>query len=412
MQKESLTSYPKEKIKILFLENISEAAVRNFKQQGYVQTERISKALSEQQLIEAIRDVHILGIRSKTRITKSVLEAAQKLQAIGCFCIGVNQVDLAAATSRGVAVFNAPYSNTRSVAELVIGASIMLIRRIPEKNKAAHAGLWYKDAKNSYELRGKTLGIIGYGNIGSQVSVLAESLGMRVIYYDIEKKLPLGNAIEKRTLRDLVGQADIITLHIPATRQTEQLINKQLLKSFKKGAILINFARGEVVDLNAVEKALRDEQLGGAAIDVFPEEPEKNGDYFKTPLQELPNVLLTPHIGGSTEEAQQNIGEDVSNKLFNYLEKGISFGSHTVPVLALPPQEGAHRLLHIHRNTPGVLSAINTALSSNNINIVGQYLKTNELIGYVVLDIESKLSSKAQALLRKVPGTIKSRLLY
>jgi D-3-phosphoglycerate dehydrogenase len=235
---------------------------------------------------------------------------------------------------------------------------------------------------------------------------------MRVIYYDIEKKLPLGNAIEKRTLRDLVGQADIITLHIPATRQTEQLINKQLLKSFKKGAILINFARGEVVDLNAVEKALRDEQLGGAAIDVFPEEPEKNGDYFKTPLQELPNVLLTPHIGGSTEEAQQNIGEDVSNKLFNYLEKGISFGSHTVPVLALPPQEGAHRLLHIHRNTPGVLSAINTALSSNNINIVGQYLKTNELIGYVVLDIESKLSSKAQALLRKVPGTIKSRLLY
>src|SRR5678809_524399 len=379
------TSYPKEKIRILFLENISDVAVKNFSKHGYVQVEKITKALSEEDLIREIKDVHILGIRSKTHISPKVLDAARKLQAIGCFCIGVNQVDLHSATEHGVAVFNAPYSNTRSVAELVIAASIMLIRRIPDKNKSAHEGVWMKDSKGSYELRGKTLGIIGYGNIGSQVSVLAEAMGMKVIFYDIETKLPLGNAEDAKSLKELLNRADIVTLHIPETSQTKNLINKTNLKYFKKGSILINYARGEVVDLDALQMALKDGQLSGAAIDVFPWEPEKNGDRFQTPLQDLPNVILTPHIGGSTEEAQENIGEDVSAKLFNYLEKGITFGSHTVPGLSLPPQEGAHRILHIHNNVPGVLSEINTQLSKNNINILAQYLKTNDEIGYVCL---------------------------
>lgn len=406
------TSYPKEKIRILFLENISDVAVRNFRQHGYVKVDKISKALTEEQLADEIKDVHILGIRSKTQITAKVLAAAKKLQAIGCFCIGVNQVDLEAATKNGVVVFNAPYSNTRSVAELVIGAAILLIRRIPDKNKAAHEGIWMKEAKGSYELRGKTLGIIGYGNIGSQVSVLAEALGMKVIFYDIETKLPLGNAEDAKSLRELLKRADVVTLHVPETTQTRNLINNTTLKQFKKGAILINYARGEVVDLDALRKHILEGNISGAAVDVFPWEPEKNGDRFQTPLQDLPNVILTPHIGGSTEEAQQNIGEDVSVKLFNYLEKGITFGSHTVPALALPPQEGSHRILHIHNNVPGVLSEINTQLSRNKINILGQYLKTNDEIGYVVLDVNKNLSAHALQLLREVKGTIKVRMLY
>jgi len=406
------TSYPKEKIRILFLENISDAAVKNFRGHEYSNVEKITRALTEDDLIKEIKDVHILGIRSKTQITKKVLDAAKKLQAIGCFCIGVNQVDLKAAIKNGVVVFNAPYSNTRSVAELVIGLSIMLIRRIPDKNKAAHEGIWMKDAKNSFELRGKTLGIIGYGNIGSQISVLAEGMGMKVIFYDVETKLPLGNAEDAKSLKELLTRSDIVTLHVPETSQTKTLINKNNLKYFKKGAILINYARGEVVDLDALRKAIIDGTIGGAAVDVFPEEPEKNGDRFQTPLQDLPNVILTPHIGGSTEEAQENIGEDVSAKLFNYLEKGITFGSHTVPALALPPQEGSHRILHIHNNVPGVLSEINTTLSKNNINIVGQYLKTNEEIGYVVLDVDRQISSKALQLLKEVKQTIKVRILY
>jgi D-3-phosphoglycerate dehydrogenase / 2-oxoglutarate reductase len=406
------TSYPKEKIKILLLENVSAVAVENFKMQGYTQVERLSKALAEDELKEAIKDVHLLGIRSKTQVTAPVLEAAEKLQAIGCFCIGVNQVNLEEATNRGIAVFNAPYSNTRSVAELVIGSAIMLIRRIPDKNKAAHQGIWLKEASGSYELRGKTLGIIGYGNIGSQVSVLAESLGMKVIYYDVETKLPLGNATGIRSLKELLQTADVITLHVPETPQTKNLINKTNLRFCKQGAILINYARGEVIDLPALKKALESGQISGAAVDVFPFEPEKNGDRFETPLQNLPNVILTPHIGGSTEEAQQNIGEDVSAKLLNYLGKGITLGSHTVPALSLPPQEGSHRILHIHENVPGVLSAINTELSHHKINIVAQYLKTNESIGYVVVDVDKQLSRHASQLLKEVPHTIKVRLLY
>lgn len=406
------TSYPKEKIRILFLENISDVAVKNFRQHGYVKVDKIGKALSEEQLISEIKDVHILGIRSKTEVTKNILAAARKLQAIGCFCIGVNQVDLEAATRNGVVVFNAPYSNTRSVAELVIGVAIMLIRRIPDKNKAAHEGIWMKEAKGSYELRGKTLGIIGYGNIGSQVSVLAEALGMKVIFYDVETKLPLGNAEDAKSLKDLLGRSDVVSLHVPETSDTKNLINKNNLKNFRKGAILINYARGEVVELPALRKAILEGQIGGAAVDVFPIEPEKNGDRFQTPLQDCPNVILTPHIGGSTEEAQQNIGEDVSVKLFNYLEKGITNGSHTVPALALPPQEGSHRILHIHKNVPGVLSEINTQLSKHNINILAQYLKTNEEIGYVVLDVDKKISAQAFQLLKEVRETIKARMLY
>ncbi len=412
MNKQANTSYPKERINILFLENISEKAVEQFRKNGYTNVKRLGGALSEEELIREIKDVHLLGIRSKSHISAKVLAAATKLQAIGCFCIGVNQVDLKAATEAGIVVFNAPYSNTRSVAELVIGASIMLIRRIPDKNKAAHEGIWMKEAKGSYELRGKTLGIIGYGNIGSQLSVLAEGLGMKVIFYDTETKLPLGNASSARNLKELMSTSDIISLHVPETEQTRNLINKANLKFCKKGAILINYARGEVVELKALAASLKEGLIGGAAIDVYPWEPEKNGDRFETPLQGLSNVILTPHIGGSTEEAQQNIGEDVSIKLFQYLERGITNGSHTIPAIGLPPVENAHRILHIHHNVPGVLSAINTALSKNNINIVGQYLKTNDAIGYVVLDIDKKLSNQALALLKKVKATIKVRLLY
>ncbi|UYQ95192.1 phosphoglycerate dehydrogenase [Chitinophaga horti] len=412
MSERKITSYPKEKINILLLENISEAAANEFKDAGYANVKRLTGALSEEDLVREIKDVHLLGIRSKTQVTAAVLEAANKLQAIGCFCIGTNQVDLKTARTSGVAVFNAPYSNTRSVAELVIGLSIMLIRRIPDKNAAAHEGIWKKEATGSFELRGKTLGIVGYGNIGSQVSVLAEGMGMNVLYYDVETKLPLGNAVQERQLKELFSKSDIITLHVPSTARTENMIDKEILQYAKKGAIFINYARGEVVNLDDLKDALVSGQLSGAAIDVFPIEPEKNGAAFSTPLQKLSNVILTPHIGGSTEEAQFNIGLDVSAKMLNYLEKGASFGSHTIPAISVPAVENTHRILHIHENVPGVLSAINTALSQNKINILGQYLKTNDTIGYVVLDVDSKLSQEAFTLLKEVPHTIKARLLY
>jgi D-3-phosphoglycerate dehydrogenase / 2-oxoglutarate reductase len=412
MADKKTTSYPKEKINILFLENISITAAKKFYDAGYTSVKQIPGALGEKDLIKEIKNVHLLGIRSKSKITQEVLANAAKLQAIGCFCIGVNQVDLAAATKKGITVFNAPYSNTRSVAELVIASSIMLIRKIPDKNKAAHEGRWIKDSKGSHELRGKTLGIIGYGNIGSQVSVLAEALGMKVIFYDTETKMPLGNAESKPSLKELLKQADIITLHVPDSPTTRNLINKTNLKYCKPGAMLINYARGKVVDIPALRNALVSNELGGAAIDVYPSEPEKTGDAFETPLQGLSNVILTPHIGGSTEEAQFNIGEDVSSKLFNFLEKGITTGSHTTPALSLPPQEGTHRILHIHNNVPGVLSEINTKLSQHKINILGQYLKTNDDIGYVVLDVSKNISGNAMELLKKVKETIKVRLLY
>ena len=412
MTEKKVTSYPKEKINILFLENISKAAVKKFLDAGYSSVKQIPGALSKDQLIEAIKNVHLLGIRSKSKITEEVLEHAEKLQAIGCFCIGTNQVNLSAATKRGITVFNAPYSNARSVAELVIASSIMLIRKIPDKNRSAHEGIWLKESTGSHELRGKVLGIIGYGNIGSQVSVLAEAMGMKVVFYDVETKMPLGNAEDKKSLTELLKVADIITLHVPDLPTTKNIINEATLKYCKKTASIINYARGEVVDLEALRKALLNNELSGAAVDVYPQEPEKNGDRFVSPLQGLSNVILTPHIGGSTEEAQLNIGENVSNKLFNFLEKGITTGSHSVPALNLPLQENTHRILHIHKNVPGVLSEINTQLSSHKINILAQYLKTNDEIGYVVLDVNKNLSREALHLLKDVKETIKVRLLY
>jgi D-3-phosphoglycerate dehydrogenase len=406
------TSYPKANIQVLLLENISDTAIDIITKHGYTQIKKISGALSEEDLIRELQQVHIVGIRSKTKITRRVLENAPKLQAIGTFCIGTNQVDLEAAAQKGVAVFNAPYSNTRSVAELVIGSSIMLIRKIIDKHSAAHAGKWLKDASGSFEIRGKTLGIIGYGNIGSQVSVLAEAMGLKVIFYDTLTKLPLGNAVACRSLKEVLGKADIVSLHVPETASTQNLINKAAIKQLKKGSILINYARGEVVDLDALAEAIKSGDISGAAIDVYPVEPEKNGDAFSSPLMGLPNVLLTPHIGGSTLEAQENIGIDVSTKLMGYLEKGITYGSHTVPALNLPMLEGAHRILHIHRNVSGVLSEINTAMAHAKVNILGQYLATNEHIGYVVLDIDKKISTNALKVLREVKETLRVRLLY
>ncbi|HXG83130.1 MAG TPA: phosphoglycerate dehydrogenase [Pyrinomonadaceae bacterium] len=406
------TSYPRGKIKILLLENISDAAVEELEQSGYAEIKRISGALSEKDLAREIKGVHILGIRSKTRITEKVLERADKLLAIGAFCIGVNQIDLIDATEKGVAVFNAPYSNTRSVAELVIGLCVVLIRRITDKNAGAHRGVWLKDAKGSFELRGKTLGIVGYGNIGSQVSVMAEALGLNVVYYDVLTKLPHGNAKQIRDLNELLEQSDIVTLHVPSDATTRKMINEETLSCFRKGAIFINYSRGDVVDLDALKNFIENGKISGAAIDVFPDEPEKNGDEFVSVLQNLPNVILTPHIGGSTEEAQANIGLDVTAKLISYLELGTSNGSHSVPEINLPTQAATHRILHIHENVPGVLSEINSRLSAKDINILGQYLKTNDRIGYVILDIDTKLSGEAFEILKEVRGTIKTRMVY
>lgn len=402
-------------VNILLLENINPEAVRIFNKAGYTNIVSLKESLSEDRLMEAIRDVHVLGIRSKTHITPRVLAAAKNLLAIGCFCIGTDQVDLVSAMHNGVAVFNAPYSNTRSVAELVIGAAVMLMREVPAKNKMAHEKIWVKGVGNSHELRGKTIGIVGYGNIGSQVSILAEAMGMKVIFYDVQKKLPLGNASAADNLQTLLQKSDILSLHTPATALTRNLINNETLKDFKKGAILINYARGEIIDIAAVKEALESGILTGVAVDVFANEPAKDGDPFVCPLQGMPNVLLTPHIGGSTEEAQVNIGADVSDKLVQFIQTGTTLGSHSVPELSLPVLEKTHRILHIHRNVPGVLSAINSTLSAHGINILGQYLKTNEQIGYVVLDIAEdshEFSRNAAEQLGNVKDTIKVRLLY
>ena len=406
------TSYPKEKIKILLLEGIHPAAIKIFNDSRYIALEIYKSSLDEKQLLEKIEGVHLLGIRSKTQLTKNILEKAEKLLATGCFCIGTNQVNMPAAIENGVAVFNSPFSNTRSVAELVIAHCIYLLRRLIEKNEAAHKGTWLKESNDCFEVRGKTLGIIGYGHIGSQVSVLAESIGMKVLFYDIEPKLSLGNAQQEKMLDDLLKKSDIISLHVPGSPSTKNLINETTIRKMKKGAMLINLSRGDVVDLSALKTALEQKHIGGAAIDVFPEEPKSNKDKFISSLQSLPNVVLTPHIGGSTMEAQENIGVDVATKLINFLETGSSVGSLSVPSLSLPVQQNSHRLLHIHKNVPGILSEINGILSEMNVNILGQYLQTNNQIGYVVLDVDKKTSSDVLQALKKVKHTIKARSLY
>jgi len=406
------TSYPKEKIKILLLESVHPASLRLLKNSGYVSVETVTGALSEAELIKKVKDVHLLGIRSKTQLTSRVIEAADRLIAVGAFCIGTNQIDMDACTRRGIAVFNSPFSNTRSVAELVIAHCINLMRRVVEKSNAAHHGEWDKSSAGCFEVRGKTLGIVGYGHIGSQVSVLAETLGMHVAFYDIEPKLSLGNARPVRSLDELLKQSDIVTLHVPETAATNDLMNAQRLAKMKRGAFLINYSRGNVVDLSALRKAIDKGAISGAAIDVFPAEPKTNNDIFETPLQGLSNVILTPHIGGSTVEAQENIGLDVTGKLIQYLETGSSTGSLSVPALSLPVQHDTHRLLHIHTNRPGVLGEINSKLSKLKVNILGQYLQTNTEIGYVVTDCDKKTAGKALEELQKVKHTIRVRNLY
>lgn len=394
------------------LEGVHPSALKLFTDHGYSDIEVLKASIDENELVKKVADVHLLGIRSKTSLTSNVLNSASRLLGIGAFCIGTNQIDMNSAIENGIAVFNSPFSNTRSVAELVIAHCINLMRRIFEKSEAAHKGIWMKDSADSFEVRGKTLGIIGYGHIGSQVSVLAENIGMKVIFYDIEPKLSLGNANPVKSLNELLEVSDIITLHVPGLASTKNMINEERLKKMKKGSVLINYSRGDVVDLDAVKKYLEAHHLRGFAVDVFPEEPQNNTERFKTPIQGLPNVILTPHIGGSTQEAQENIGIDVASKLVNFLETGSTTGSLSVPALSLPVQQETHRLLHIHRNVPGVLSEINGLLSKLNVNILGQYLKTNSRIGYVVLDIDKNTPSGILEELRSVKNTIRVRSLY
>ncbi len=405
-------SLEKSKIKFLLLEGLHQSAVDTLNQAGYTNIDYLKTSLSEEQLIEKVRNVHFIGIRSRTQMTRKVFAAAEKLQAVGCFCIGTNQVDLNAALQRGIPVFNAPYSNTRSVAELVIAQAILLLRGIPEKNAQAHRGVWQKIATGSFEARGKKLGLIGYGNIGSQLSVLAESMGMKVFLYDIVTKLPLGNAVQVSSLRELMQTCDVVSLHVPETPQTENMLGAEQLSWMKKGAILINASRGTVVDIDALAAVLRSGHLAGAANDVFPVEPRSNEDEFVSPLREFDNCILTPHIGGSTMEAQENIGLEVAEKLVKYSDNGSSFTSVNFPEVSLPAHPGMHRLLHIHRNVPGVLSQINSIFSDNGINIRSQYLQTNEEIGYVVMDIDVEYSKVALEKLNQVKGTIRSRVLF
>jgi len=404
-------SYPTSKMKVLLLENINEQAVKKFQDEGYL-VEIETRSLTEKELLERIPEISILGIRSKTEITKKVLEKAKKLQVIGAFCIGTNQIDLVTAAEKGIAVFNAPYSNTRSVVELVIGEIIMLSRKIVDRSSAMHKGEWKKSAVGSFEIRGKKLGIIGYGNIGTQLSVLAESMGMDVYFYDVKEKLALGNAKKCETLQELLSTCDIITLHVDGAKTNKNLISTTEFEQMKDGVLFLNLSRGHVVDMEALAKALKSGKVAGCGIDVFPQEPKSNADPFVSPLQGLSNVILTPHIGGSTEEAQRNIGQFVSERLTKYINTGDTVLSVNFPTLSLPAQRDTHRYIHIHDNTPGVLAQINTIFAKKNVNIEGQYLKTNEQIGYVITDAAKIQDTNIMALLTKIPGTIKVRVLY
>ena len=408
----SKTSLDKSKIKFLLLEGVHPSAVQVLNDQGYTNIEYLKTALDEDALIEKIQDAHFVGLRSRTQLTRRVFENAPKLIAAGCFCIGTNQVDLKAAQEHGVAVFNAPFSNTRSVAELVIAEAILLLRNVPQKNAICHRGGWDKSAIGSFEIRGKTLGLIGYGSIGSQTSVLAESLGMNVQFYDTITKLPLGNANQIRSLDELLATSDIISLHVPETVATQDMIGAREIGLMKKGAILINASRGTVVDIDALAAALKSGDLAGAAIDVFPEEPKANDDEFVSPLRGLDNVILTPHIGGSTMEAQANIGIEVAEKLITYSDNGTTISSVNFPEVALPSHPAAHRLLHVHANVPGILSKINNIFSERHINIASQYLQTNDKVGYVVVDINSPYDEVALEQLKNIEGTIRCRVLF
>ena len=405
-------SLDKDKIKVLLLEGVHPNTVETFRGAGYTSVEYLKTSLSEEELIEQVRDVHFIGLRSRTQLTEKVLDAANKLVAIGCFCIGTNQVELEAAQIRGIPVFNAPFSNTRSVAELVLGEILLLLRGIPEKNAKCHRGVWEKLANRSVEARGKKLGIIGYGHIGTQLGIIAESIGVKVYYYDIENKLSLGNAIQVPNMVELLNMSDIISLHVPETASTKDMIGAEQLRMMKPGAILINAARGSVVDIDALADVIKSGHLSGAAIDVFPIEPKSNDEEFQSPLRGLENVILTPHIGGTTHEAQENIGLEVANKLIKYSDNGSTLSAVNFPEVSLPGHKGSSRLLHIHRNQPGVMNQINQIFAEEGINIAGQYLQTSSHIGYVVIDVETQHSEKALAKLKEINGTIRARILH
>ena len=404
-------SYPKSRIKVILLENINNLAVSLFEKEGY-QVEHHAKSLTNSELLNKLTDVKILGIRSRINLDAAILKKGQKLLAVGAYCIGTNQIDLPSATARGVAVFNAPYSNTRSVVEMIIGEIIMLSRGIFDKSKNLHYGIWDKSAKNSYEVRGKSLGIIGYGNIGSQLSILAEAIGLKVYFYDSAEKLPLGNAVRCKSLKELLNRSDIVTVHVDGNRNNLNLIGEKEINQMKDGAFFLNASRGFTVDIGVLSKNLKSGKLKGAAIDVFPDEPKDTEDRFFSQLQNLPNVILTPHIGGSTIEAQKNIAEFVTAKIIDYINTGNSYLSVNFPQINLPNLKNAHRLLHLHDNVPGILAKINKILAGENVNILGQYLKTNDNFGYVITDINKKYDIKILKKLEKIPNTIRFRVLY
>lgn len=415
----SKTSYPKNKINVVLVENIHPRAVEMFEAEGFrVQT--MAAAPDAKKLASLVGEAHVLGIRSKSEVTPEILKAAPKLLTVGCFCIGTNQVALREACLRGVSVFNSPFSNTRSVAELTIGETIALHRGLGDKTMQMHRGEWDKSAAGSHEVRGRTIGIVGYGHIGSQVSVLAEAMGMRVVFFDILPKMALGNARAVRSLRELLEVSDVVTLHVPATASTKNMIGKAEIARMKKGSFLINNARGSVVDVHATAAALKSGHLAGAALDVFPDEPAGKGDRFESPLQGLPNVLLTPHVGGSTEEAQEAIAEDVCDKLIKFVNVGGTTGAVNVPEVELPEQsrpgedkaKRPHRILHFHKNVPGVLSKMHNLISGMNANVTAEYLRTNEDIGYVVLDVDPTDGAAIRKKLAEVPETIRVRMLW
>ena len=405
-------SVAKDKLKFVLLEGIHASAVDALQRDGYTQIVSSPKALGGDELRSLLADAHFLGIRSRTQLTAEVLQAAPKLTAVGAFCIGTNQIDLHAALQLGIPVFNAPFSNTRSVAELVLAEIVMLMRGIPQKNAVLHRGGWTKSAEHSFEVRGKTLGIVGYGHIGTQIGVLAEQLGMRVIFHDIEAKLPLGNANPVDGLHELLATSDVVSLHLPELPSTKGLIGREQIQTMKRGSHLINASRGTVVDIDALAEALESGHIQGAAIDVFPVEPQGNDSKFESPLIRFDNVLLTPHIGGSTLEAQANIGKEVAAKLVRYSNNGSTTSSVNFPEVALPEHTGRSRLLHIHRNVPGVIARVNERLSKAGINVAAQYLSTRDEVGYVVIDVDTAAPEAALADLCSLPDTIRCRILY